>query len=165
MVAFAVVVAAATIPVHGGVAAVDASRIVDSTETISLRLPDDWRDINPNPTLADNGEPRGQIFATPDQFELQTTGRVPWVWASVVPAPADSASWLANNTAYSGCVLGDTETFDNGNVIGTRVSWRECAGRTASPWSLRFTTAHFSPTGRLVTIANPSGSFPCRRRR
>lgn len=141
-VGFVVLVATVTAPVPGGAAAADTSRIVDFTETIALQIPDDWADLDGTPTTSDIGEPRGQIFATPDRFELQTTGRVPWVWATVIPAPADPATWLANNTAFRRCVLGESETFDNGDVLGTRVSWRGCGGRT----------------GRLVQVAGRSKS-------
>ena len=81
--------------------------------------------------MSDDGERRGRIVATTDRVELEQTGHAPLVWATAVPAPADPDTWLENSTVYSRCVRDGSETFDNGDVLGSRVSWSDCGGRKA----------------------------------
>jgi hypothetical protein len=121
----------AATPVHGAASAGGSTRLVDDTGTIALRVPDDWRDIDLSPGMADDGHPRGRIAATPDRFELQASGHVPFVWATVVPAPVDPDAWLANNTRHGSCIRGAPEVFDNGLVLGTRITWTACGDRKA----------------------------------
>jgi hypothetical protein len=149
LVAIAVVTAVSSTPVESVVSAADTTRLVDATGTIALRVPSDWRDSDVSPGMSDEGQPRGRIVATPDQFELQTTGHVPLVWATVVPAPADPDVWLENSTVYSRCVRGGSETFDNGNVLGTLVSWTDCSNRK----SLLVQVAGRSKRNRQAAIA------------